>query len=150
MKIALAADHAGLEFKNKVKDLLKKMGHEVIDLGTDTKDSVDYPDYGLKAARLVQSGSATRGVTVCYSGNGMNIAVNKVKGIRSGLALNKDMAYLTRFHNDANMLALSQKFTPESELESILKTFLETPFEGGRHVRRIEKIMGEEKKEKQN
>ncbi len=140
MKIALAADHAGLEFKNKIKAILTKMGHEVLDMGTDSKDSVDYPDFGLKAARQVAEGKAERGVTVCCTGNGMNIAVNKVKGIRSGLAINKDMAYLTRFHNDANMLALSQKFTPESDLESILKTFLETPFEGGRHTRRIEKI----------
>jgi len=140
MKIALAADHAGLEFKNKIKEILKKMGHEVIDLGTDSKDSVDYPDFGLKAAHLVADGKAERGVTVCWTGNGMNIAVNKVKGIRSGLAINKDMAYLTRFHNDANMLALSQKFTAEADLEAILKTFLETPFEGGRHQRRIQKI----------
>ena len=140
MKIAIAADHAGLEFKNKIKAILQKWGHEVIDLGTDSKDSVDYPDFGLKAAHLVADGQAERGVTVCWTGNGMNIAVNKVKGIRSGLALNQDMAYLTRFHNDANMLALSQKFTPESDLEPILKTFLETPFEGGRHQRRIQKI----------
>jgi len=145
MKIALAADHAGLEHKEKVKAILKSMGHEVLDMGTDSKDSVDYPDYGLKAARLVADGKAERGVTVCWTGNGMNIAVNKVKGIRSGLALNPDMAYLTRFHNDANMLALSQKFTPEADLESILKTFLETPFEGGRHQRRIEKIHEAEK-----
>ena len=140
MKIAIASDHAGLEFKDKIKSILTKLGHEVLDMGTNGKDSVDYPDYGLKAARLVAAGQAERGVTVCWTGNGMNIAVNKVKGIRSGLAINKDMAYLTRFHNDANMLALSQKFTPPADLESILKTFLETPFEGGRHQRRIQKI----------
>ncbi len=140
MKIALASDHAGLEHKEKIKAILIAMGHEVIDMGTNGKGSVDYPDFGLKAAHQVADGKAERGITVCWTGNGMNMAVNKIKGIRSGLALNQDMAYLTRFHNDANMLALSQKFTPESDLESILKTFFETPFEGGRHQRRIEKI----------
>lgn len=145
MKIAIAADHAGYEFKEKIKQILIKLGHEYIDLGTDSKESVDYPDYGIKAAQKVAGGEADYGITVCWTGNGMNMAANKVKGIRSGLAVNKEMAYLTRLHNDANMLAISQKFTPEDQLEEIVKTFLETEFEGGRHIKRIQKIQAAEK-----
>ncbi|MEW5993818.1 MAG: ribose 5-phosphate isomerase B [Candidatus Zixiibacteriota bacterium] len=145
MKVAVGADHKGYEFKEKVKDLLRKLGHDVIDYGTDSTESVDYPDYGLKVARAVADNSAERGITVCWTGNGMNIAVNKVKGVRAGLALNSDMAYLTRLHNDANVLTLSSKFTPESELEAIISKFLETEFEGGRHVPRLKKIQAAEK-----
>lgn len=144
MKIALGADHKGFPFKEKVKSILTRLGHAVIDFGTDNEDSVDYPDYGLKVAHAVAEGKAERGITVCWTGNGMNIAANKVKGIRSGMAVNKDMAYYTRLHNDANVLSLSGKYTPETELESIVKTFLETAFEGGRHVKRVEKIQQEE------
>lgn len=140
MKIAVGSDHAGFEFKEKVVATLKKLGHEVIDKGTHSGDSVDYPDFGLAVAHAVADGKVDRGVTVCWSGNGMNIAVNKVKGIRAGMALNPEMAYLTRLHNNANILTLSSKFTPEDELEAILSRFIETEFEGGRHVRRIDKI----------
>jgi ribose 5-phosphate isomerase B len=144
MKIAVACDHAGYEFKEKVKALLTEMGHEVIDFGTDSKDSVDYPDFGLKAARAVAGGEADRAVTVCWTGNGMNMAANKVRGVRAGMALSVDMAFLTRSHNDANVLTLAQKYTPESELQEILKVFVETPFEGGRHVPRVKKVMAAE------
>ncbi|HOP06957.1 MAG TPA: ribose 5-phosphate isomerase B [candidate division Zixibacteria bacterium] len=144
MKIAVASDHAGLEFKEEVKGILERMGHEVIDVGTYTKDSCDYPDFGLAAARMVARGEADRAVTICWTGNGMNMVANKVKGIRAGLALNPEMAFLTRSHNDANVLTLSQKYTPENQLEEILEKFLTTEFEGGRHQRRIDKMMAVE------
>jgi len=141
MKIAVACDHAGFEFKEKVKAILESLGHEVIDFGTDSKNSVDYPDFGLKAAHAVAAGEVDFGITVCWTGNGMNMACNKVKGIRAGMALCPDMAFLTRSHNNANVLTLAQKYTPEDQLEEIIKTFLATPFEGGRHVARVQKIM---------
>ena len=140
MKIAVGCDHKGFEFKEKAKQILRRLGHEVIDFGTNSTESVDYPDFGLKVARAVASGDVDRGVTVCWTGNGMNIAANKVKGIRAGMALNPEMAYFTRLHNDANVLTLSRKYTPEEQLEEILKNFLETPFEGGRHIPRLNKI----------
>lgn len=144
MKVAVACDHAGLEFKEKVKQILQTLGHEPVDCGTNSKDSVDYPDFGLKAARAVAAGEVDYGITVCFTGNGMNMAVNKVKGIRAGMALSPDMAFLTRSHNDANMLTLAQKYTPEDQLAEIIKTFLTTPFEGGRHIARVQKVMNAE------
>ncbi len=140
MKIAVGADHKGFEFKEKVKAILRQLGHEVIDFGTDSMESVDYPDFGLKVAQAVASGDADYGIAICWTGNGMTIAANKVKGVRAGLALSVEMAYLTRRHNNANVLTLAAKYTPEDKLEEIVKTFLTTEFEGGRHVRRLEKI----------
>jgi ribose 5-phosphate isomerase B len=140
MKVAVASDHRGVELKEKVKQLLVKLGHEPVDCGTNTEESVDYPDFGLKAARAVADGSVDRAVTICWTGNGMNIVANKIKGIRAGLAINAEMAHLTRLHNDANVLTLSQKYTPEEQLEEVLKSFLDTEFEGGRHTARVEKI----------
>lgn len=144
MKLALGSDHAGLEFRLKVKELLEQMGHEVVDFGTHSKDSCDYPDFGLKVAHAVVDGEVDFGINVCMTGNGMQMAGNKVRGARAGLALNPEMAYYTRLHNDANVLTLAQKYTPEDQLEEILKTFFETKFEGGRHARRVQKIIDEE------
>lgn len=144
MKLALGSDHAGLEFRLKVKELLEQMGHEVVDFGTHSKDSCDYPDFGLKVAHAVVDGDVDFGINVCMTGNGMQMAGNKVRGARAGLALNPEMAYYTRLHNDANVLTLAQKYTPEDQLEEILKTFFETKFEGGRHARRVQKIIDEE------
>ncbi len=144
MKIAIGADHKGFPLKEKVRMFLEQWGHTVLDMGTHSEASVDYPDYGLKVARAVADGSVDRGITVCWTGNGMNIVVNKVKGIRAGMALNTEMAYMTRLHNDANLLTLAGKYTPESELETILKAFLETEFEGGRHIARLKKIKAAE------
>lgn len=146
MKIAIGADHKGFEFKEKVKQILKKLGHEVTDFGTNSTESVDYPDYGLKVAHAVADHRVDYGITVCWTGNGMNVAANKVKGIRAGLAFNEEMAQLMRLHNDANVLTLSGRYTPEGQLEPIVKAFLETKFEGGRHERRLEKIEREEGK----
>lgn len=140
MKIALGADHRGLAYKERIKAILEKLGHTVIDVGPFTDESVDYPDFGLKVAHAVADKSADRGVTICWTGNGMNMAANKVRGVRAGIAISVDMAYYTRLHNDANVLTLSDKYTPKDQLEEILKTFLETEFEGGRHIARIKKI----------
>ncbi|HUV30152.1 MAG TPA: ribose 5-phosphate isomerase B [Acidobacteriota bacterium] len=144
MKVAVGADHKGYAFKARIKGILEKLGHEVIDFGTDSEESVDYPDFGLKVARAVRSGQARFGITVCWTGNGMNIAANKVPGIRAGMALSPDQARLTRLHNDANVLTIASKYTPESDLEAIVTTFLTTEFEAGRHVQRLEKIRQQE------
>jgi len=140
MKVAIGADHKGFELKQKVKEILAKLGCEVVDFGAHSTESVDYPDFGFKVAHAVVKGEVDCGITVCWTGNGMNIAVNKVKGIRAGLALNPNMAYLTRSHNDANIMTLAAKYTPEDQLEEIIRIFLETKFEGGRHIPRLEKI----------
>jgi len=140
MKISIACDHAGLKTKLRVRRVLESHGHEVIDCGTDSEESCDYPDFGLKAARMVPSGEVDRAVLVCWTGNGMGIAANKVKGVRAGIAINRDMAYYTRLHNDANVLVLGQKYIETGELEGIIMAFLSTEFEGGRHIRRLEKI----------
>jgi len=140
MKIAIGADHKGVELKARAIEILKKMGHEVIDMGTDSAESVDYPDFGFAVTTAVVNGTVDYGINICWTGNGMAIASNKVKGIRAGLAVNPEMARLTRLHNNANVLALSGKFTPEDQLADILKQFLTTDFEGGRHSRRLDKI----------
>ncbi|SYZ73622.1 putative sugar phosphate isomerase YwlF [Candidatus Zixiibacteriota bacterium] len=140
MKIAIGSDHAGFDLKEKVKAILQRLGHQVLDFGTTGKESVDYPDFGLKVARSVAAHETDRGVAICWTGNGMTIAANKVHGIRATLALNKDMAYFARLHNDSNVLTMSQKYTPDNEVEEIVKTWLETSFEGGRHERRVKKI----------
>lgn len=145
MRVALGCDHAGYEWKEKVKAILTERGHEVMDFGTNSKDSVDYPDFGLKVADAVSAGLVDRGIAICWTGNGMAIAANKVRGVRAGLALNPEMAYLTRLHNDANVLTLAEKYTPEEDLPEIVRLFLETVFEGGRHKRRVDKIRAAEK-----
>jgi len=144
MKIALGADHKGFAFKNLVKAYLLGKGIEVTDFGTFSDESTDYPDFGIKAAEEVASGKADYGVVICWTGNGMAISANKVKGIRAGLALSPEMAELTRAHNDANVLVLSGKYTPEDEIDEIIDKFLSTHFEGGRHKRRVDKIIKRE------
>jgi len=136
MTIAIGSDHAGFELKEKVKSILMELGEGVVDFGTDGKDSVDYPDYGLRVANAVADGEANRGIAICWTGNGMTIAANKVKGIRATLCLNREMAYYARLHNNSNVLTMSQKYTDPDEVEEILKMWLETEFEGGRHERK--------------
>ena len=140
MKIALGADHRGLSYKNIIKAHLLGNGVEVVDFGTFSEESTDYPDYGLKAGEEVSSGKADFAILVCWTGNGMAIAANKVKGVRAGLALNVEMAELTRAHNDANVLVVSGKYTPAELLNEIVDKFLATSFDGGRHQRRVDKI----------
>ena len=144
MKIAIGADHKGYEFKEKIKAILAKLGHQVSDFGTNSEASVDYPDYGLKVAHAVADHIADKGITICWTGNGMNMAANKVKGIRSALVLQPEMALLARQHNDANVLSLAGKYTPEDKLEEIVTLFLNTKFEGGRHLKRLDKMMAAE------
>jgi len=141
MKISLAADHRGFVYKEKIKRFLKARNIEIDDVGADSADiSSDYPDFGIRAARAVASGSSEFAVLVCGTGNGMAIAANKVKGIRAALVLNPEMARLARAHNDANVLVMSAMFTPEDAIPAILEKFLETRFDGDRHERRIGKI----------
>ncbi|MFO0793370.1 MAG: ribose 5-phosphate isomerase B [Candidatus Brocadiaceae bacterium] len=142
MKIALASDHRGFDFKKRVADMLIQMGHTVKDYGTTTStESVDYPDYGLKAARAVGSGECERGILVCGTGIGMSLVANKVKGVRAAVCHNLYTVEMSRRHNDSNVLCIGADIVDEELLEQKLKLWLETPFEGGRHARRIEKVM---------
>lgn len=140
MKIAIGADHAGIDLKAKVKAVLENRQIDVIDFGTNTKDSVDYPDYGFKVARAVVDGEADKGIAICWTGSGMVITTNKVKGVRAALCLNKEMAFYARSHNDINVLVLSQKYVKEEYIDDIIDTWLNTEFEGGRHIQRLDKI----------
>lgn len=140
MKIAIGSDHAGLALKEQLRDRLSQAGHEVADFGTNSPDSTDYPDYAAPVTQAVISGAAGCGILVCYTGIGMSITANKVKGIRAALCLNEDQARLTRAHNNANVLALGAKYTPLDLALDIARAFLTTEFEGGRHARRVGKI----------
>ena len=137
MKIAVASDHGGFALKEKIAEFLKKEGYDVEDLGTYSEDSVDYPEYGRKCAEEVTSGRADRGVVVCGTGIGISIAANKVKGARCALCTDVHMAEMSRRHNDANLLALGGRTTEEDKAVEIVKTWLATGFEGGRHQRRV-------------
>ncbi len=141
-KIALAADHAGFEEKEKVKRTLEALGIEYEDMGTMTSESVDYPDYAQKVAESVSSGKYEQGLLVCGSGTGMAIAANKVKGVRAAVAWSPEIAALARQHNDANVLSLPARFLSEADSAAVVKAFLESDFEGGRHGRRVDKIKG--------
>lgn len=140
MKIGIGSDHAGFDYKEKIKTLLAQLGHEVKDFGTHSNESVDYPVFIRPVAEAVARGEFDRGIVLGGSGNGEAIVANKVKGIRCGLCWNSESARLNRQHNDANMLSLGQRMmSPETALE-IVKIWLETPFEGGRHLKRIQQI----------
>jgi ribose 5-phosphate isomerase B len=141
MNIAIGADHAGFVLKQEVAENLRQGGHTVIDQGTDSTASADYPDYAAAVGRAVAGGMAERGILVCGTGVGMAIAANKIHGVRAALALNPEEVRLTRQHNDANVLALSAKYTTAGSANQFVKLFLETAFEGGRHERRVSKIM---------
>ena len=144
-KVLIASDHAGFAGKEAIKTTLEQMGIVYEDRGTYTEDSVDYPDYAAEVANAVARGEAEKGILVCGSGIGMEISANKVPGIRAALAWNEETARLSRSHNDANILAVGYRTTPSETLEQIVRTFLTTDFEGGRHGRRIEKIANLEK-----
>lgn len=141
MNISLASDHGGFALKEHLKEYLERQGHTLIDCGTHSTDSCDYPDFGLAAARAVAAGQCQRGIVVCTTGIGISITANKVRGIRCALCRDLLSAQLTRRHNDANMLALAGGFTGPFEAERIVDAFLTTEFEGGRHRRRVEKLM---------
>jgi ribose 5-phosphate isomerase B len=139
-RIALAADHAGFEEKEKVKKTLDDLGIAFDDLGTNSGESVDYPDFARKVAEGVSSGEYEQGLLICGSGTGMAIAANKFKGVRAAVAWSEDIARLAREHNDANVLSLPARFISEEESARVVKAFFESDFEGGRHGRRVDKI----------
>ena len=145
MKISIACDHGGLDLKESLKKWLIENNYEVIDYGTNSKDSCDYPDFGRPACEAVRDKKVDRGIVICTTGIGMSIVANKVKGIRCALVSNTEGASLTRRHNDSNVLALGAKFTSDELAKEITKIWLETEFEGGRHQRRVDKIMDIEK-----
>ena len=140
MKIALGSDHAGFALKEHLKQILVRPGTEVEDMGTDSSESVDYPDYARKVAEAVRDGKAERGVVVCATGIGVCIAANKVQGIRAAAPWSPETALLSRAHNDSNVLCLSGRYMEPALAEELLEIWLRTPFDGGRHQRRIDKI----------
>ena len=141
MRISVASDHAGYELKEAVKAHLEEAGHEIVDYGTDSTESTDYPDYATPAARAVASGDVDRGVFVCGSGQGMVMTANKVRGVRAALAWHPEIAKLSRNHNDANVLALPARFVETEQALEIVDAWLASEFEGGRHIPRVEKMM---------
>ena len=145
MKIAIACDHGGFKLKQAVIQELRRLGHEVEDFGTYNEESCDYPDYASKAAKAVASGECEKGVVICGTGIGVSITANKVKGIRCALCHDVYSAKKTRQHNDANMLAMGARVIGEGLALEIVDAFFTSEFEGGRHIRRIEKMMALEK-----
>lgn len=140
MKIAVGSDHGGLELKNAIKEHLEKLGHEVIDVGTYTKESCHYPIFGKAVANKVAAKECEYGVVVCTSGEGISMAANKVKGVRCGIAYNDEVARLMRQHNNANVIAFGQKYTTTEEGLRRVDIFLNTEFEGGRHQTRVDML----------
>ena len=139
-KLAIVSDHAGYFLKEKILTYLTKQNYEVKDFGSFSEDAVDYPDFGHPLANAVSSGEYELGISICGTGNGINMTANKHPGIRSALCWNEEISRLARAHNDANICALPGRFISESEAYLIVKTFLNTSFEGGRHQTRIDKI----------
>jgi ribose 5-phosphate isomerase B len=145
MKIAVGNDHRGVSVKQRLVGLLKELGHEVEDLGANGAASVDYPDYAIPVAEAVCRGTVDRGILVCGTGHGMCIAANKVAGVRAANCRDVIDAELSRRHNDANVMCLSADLIGEEQIEKMVRTWLATDFEGGRHARRTEKITAYEK-----
>jgi ribose 5-phosphate isomerase B len=137
MKISLGTDHAGFRYKQKVKELLGQLGHEIKDFGTFNEEPVDYPVFIRPAAEAVARGECERGIVFGGSGNGEAMAANKVRGVRCALCWNEETARLSRQHNDANVLSIGERTIPEELALRIAQVWLETPFEGGRHERRV-------------
>lgn len=140
MKIGIGSDHAGYRYKEEIKKLLKKLGHEVQDFGTNSEMTVDYPAFIRPVAEAVAAGEVERGIVLGVSGNGEAIVANRVQGIRCALCWNEESARLGWQHNDANMISLGQRMMPLETALEIVRIWLDTPFEGGRHVRRIQMI----------
>jgi ribose 5-phosphate isomerase B len=142
MKVVVGSDHAGFALKERLKTLLVTLGHEVIDLGTHSTDSVDYPDFGAAVGRKVTqlAGEGAKGVCVCGTGIGISIAANKIPGVRAAVVSGVSSARLSRAHNDANIICFGERLVGPVVAEDSLKIFLETPFDGGRHARRVEKL----------
>lgn len=137
MRVAIGADHAGYELKERVKRLLEARGHEVRDMGTGSTESTDYPVYAFQVAEAVRDSAVERGVLVCDSGNGIAIAANKVAGVRAAICATPRQAEMSRRHNDANVLVLGSAYIPAADVEPTVDAWLSSPFDGGRHARRI-------------
>lgn len=140
MKISIGNDHAGTSYKFDIVEYLESKGYEIINHGTDKSDSVDYPDFVHPVALDIQNNRADFGIIICGSGNGANMTANKHQGVRSALCWNKEIVQLAREHNNANVLSIPARFTSQHQALDMVKVFIETPFDGGRHSRRIEKI----------
>lgn len=140
MKISIGNDHAGPEYKKAIVEMLKAKGHEVTNYGTDSEDSVDYPDFGHPVAYDVESKKADFGIIICGSGNGIAMTANKHQDIRAALCWTKEIASLARQHNDANIISIPARYTSIQQAIEMVDTFLTTPFEGGRHANRVHKI----------
>ena len=140
MKIAIGNDHAGPDYKFAIVDFLKELGHEVINYGTNTLDSVDYPDFANPVAKAVNDSEVTFGILICGSANGVAMTANKYPNVRAGLCWSKEIVSLIRQHNDANILCIPARFTSIPQAIAMVDTFLNTPFEGGRHQGRVDKI----------
>ena len=143
MKIALGADHAGVGCKDQIVEMLRGSGHEVEDMGTVSDTPVDYPDFALKVARAVEQNRVERGILVCGSGIGMSMAANRIKHVRAALCVDEKAAEVSRRHNDANVLCLGGRVQSWDDVSRIVKIWLRTTFDGGRHARRVAKIDGE-------
>lgn len=146
MQIGLACDHGGFELKEELKAFLKTQGYEPLDMGTFSGESVDYPDFGTKVAEKVSQGILKRGILICGTGIGMSIVANKFRGVRASLVNDLYSARLSREHTDANVLVLGGRIIGKELAKEIVRVWLETPFEGGRHQRRLEKIEAIERK----
>lgn len=140
MKIAIACDHAAVDQKNELIKYLESQGHKVTNFGTNTNDSVDYPDYAVKAAEDIASGNSEKGIIICGSGIGVSISANKVKGIRAALCYNEETAKLSRQHNNANIMCYGARFIDLETAKKMVDNFINTYFEGGRHQNRVDKI----------
>ena len=140
MRIALASDHAGFRYKTAIAKRLTELGHDVKDFGTDSEAPVDYPDFIRPAAEAVAAGKCERGIVLGGSGNGEAIAANRVKGVRCALCWNEETARLGRLHNNANAISIGERLVSKADAIAIVNTWLTTPFEGGRHIRRIQKL----------
>lgn len=148
MKIAIAADHGGFELKDSMVEYIKSLGNEVMDLGTNSADSVDYPDYAKKVCEEIQQGNSDLGILICGTGIGMSLAANKFEGIRAVCVSDVYSAKMSRNHNNANVLCIGARVIGDEVAKLIIKTFLENEFEAGRHQRRVDKIMAFEKENK--
>ena len=140
MKIGICNDHAGVDYKNRLSEILRERGIEIVNFGTDTTDSMDYTDVAHPLACAVENGAVDLGIAFCGTGNGMAMTLNKHKGIRAGLAWNREIGALVKRHNNANVLVMPARFIPFEEVVAITGEWLDNEFEGGRHLRRIDKI----------
>ena len=140
MKFYIATDHAGFHYKEQVKDYIKSKGIEIIDLGPDSADRVDYPDYGRKCAEAVKADEGSFGIIICGTGIGISMAANKLEGIRAALCHDAYTATMARAHNNAQILAFGERVVGMGVVQSMIDAFVETEFEGGRHAKRVEKI----------